>query len=58
MYRPWRDSFLVFLRDLGAAPPDTILKRLDLERDFEPGNCSWESKPKRKTKRPKFRRKR
>jgi hypothetical protein len=58
MYRPWRSNFLAFLRDLGPASPNTILKRLDLDRDFEPGNCCWQLRSKRKTKRPKFRRKR
>jgi hypothetical protein len=42
MYRLWRDNFSAFLRDVGPAPPNTILKRIDLDGDFEPANCSWQ----------------
>jgi hypothetical protein len=55
MHRSWRDTFAAFLHDLGSAPPDTILKRFDLDGDFEPGNCGWEPKPARKIKRAKSR---
>jgi hypothetical protein len=46
----WRDSFPAFLRDLGRAPPNTNLKRRHLDLDYEPGNCSWELRSKRKLK--------
>ena len=54
MSRLWRDSFLAFLRDVGPAPANTILKRVDLDGDFEPANCSWQLKPTRKRKRLQF----
>ena len=50
VYRRWRDSFPAFLHDLGRAPPHTILKRRDLDRDYEPENCFWEPRLKRKLK--------
>jgi hypothetical protein len=50
MYGPWRDSFQTFLHDLGKAPPNTILKRFELECDYEPENCFWQPKPTRKTR--------
>lgn len=41
----WRESFAQFLRDLGERPFGTVLKRLDPERDFVPGNCRWAPRP-------------
>jgi hypothetical protein len=58
MYSPWIESFSAFLRDLGPAPPDTTMKRLDPDGDFEPGNCVWQPKPRRKVKGRKFKQKR
>jgi len=43
--RAWRKSFASFLRDLGPAPENAILKRRDTDDDFTPGNCVWEARP-------------
>lgn len=37
----WRDSFNNFLDDMGDKKPKTSLERLDLNGDYEPGNCIW-----------------
>jgi hypothetical protein len=40
----WRESFVVFLEDIGTAPsPDLSLGRLDNERGYEPGNVAWQT---------------
>lgn len=37
----WRESFEVFLSDMGLRPPSTTLGRIDNERGYGPGNCEW-----------------
>lgn len=37
----WQNNFEQFERDMGLAPPGTVLYRIDLEGDFAPGNCQW-----------------
>jgi hypothetical protein len=39
--RTWRDDFGSFLRDLGPAPANGILKRRDIDGDYTPENCMW-----------------
>jgi hypothetical protein len=39
--RTWRDDFGSFLRDLGPAPANGILKRRDIDGDYAPENCMW-----------------
>lgn len=44
VFLAWRDDFDQFLKDVGAAPNrqrSTWLARLDVTKDFEPGNCLW-----------------
>lgn len=37
----WRDSFESFLRDMGERPKGMTLERLDVDKWYEPGNCTW-----------------
>jgi hypothetical protein len=38
----WRDDFLAFLRHMGPRPsPEHSLERLDVNGNYEPGNCVW-----------------
>lgn len=39
------DDFINFLDDMGEAPPNTELDRIDSNLGYEPGNCIWATKP-------------
>ena len=42
MCPPWRNSFKVFLQDMGKRPsPTHSIERLDTAKGYEPGNCIW-----------------
>ncbi|MBN8285464.1 hypothetical protein [Zoogloea sp.] len=52
--KAWRDDFERFLKDIGAAPDrrrSTWLARLDVTKDFEPGNCIWTTRNEQQNRR-------
>lgn len=41
VFASWRESFEVFLRDVGPRPIGSTLDRIDPAGNYEPGNCCW-----------------
>lgn len=39
----WQDGVEDFIKDMGKKPEGLTLERIDVNGDYEPGNCTWVS---------------
>ena len=41
MFDGWRESFELFLKDMGGCPAGMTIERTDNDKGYFPGNCCW-----------------